>query len=349
VHLLLAVIALGCSALCKAADNPASANPTAAARPFIGVLLPLEDPDFARPAAAVQQGCQAALALANGNPALEVLRSDATPARILSEYEAAVKRGAGAIVGPMIRSGVSALASSGVVSVPTLALSVPEGSGGLPAKMEVIGLSIESESRSVARAAHAERLRTAVVVQAPGALAARAARAFADQWMALGGWISDAQPIGPRVDLKQLQLRISRSQADLVFLAADAEHARMVLPYLSIQVFATSQVNDGRTDSRANFELEGVRFVDVPWLLQPDHPAVMIYPRIESLGAELQRFYALGIDACRAASERLRRNGPFTLDGVTGRLVLKEGSQAEREPVQAIFRAGVAVTFEPTQ
>lgn len=347
MYLLLAVIGLGSCALCKAADDPASAP--AAARPFIGLLLPLEDPDFARPAAALQQGCQAALALANGTPALEVLRADATPARILSEYKAAVKRGAGAIVGPMIRSGVSALASSGLVSVPTIALNAPEGAGELPAKMEVIGLSIETESRAVARAARAEGLRDAIVVQAPGALATRAARAFADQWMALGGWISDTQAIGPGVDLRRLQQRMSRSHADLVFLAADAEHARMVLPYLGIRVFSISQVNDSHTDSRANFELNGVRFVDVPWLLQPDHPAVMIYPRVASLSVELQRFYALGIDACRVATERLRRHESFTLDGVTGRLMLKQGSQAEREPVQAMFRNGVAVALEPAQ
>lgn len=349
MSLLLGVIALGCCALCKAADDPASAIPTAAAKPFIGLLLPLDDPDFARPAAAVLQGCQAAHAPTDGDPALVVLRSDATPARILSEYAAAVKRGASAIVGPMIRSGVSALAGSGAVSVPTLALSAPEGAGELPAKMEVIGLSIESESRAVARAAHAEGLRDAVVLQAQGALATRAARAFADLWMALGGRISDVQAIGPRVDLTRLQQRLSRSPADLVFLAADAEHARMVLPYLGIPAFSTSQVNDGRTDAGANFELNGVRFVDVPWLLQPDHAAVMIYPRMASLSAELQRFYALGIDACRAASERLRRRGPFSLDGVTGRLVLKEGNQAEREPVQAVFRDGAAAALEPTR
>lgn len=331
--------------MCKAADREASAPP----RPFVALLLPLEDPDFARPAAAVQQGCAVALAMTNSHPPLEVLRADETPARILSQYEAAIKRGAGAIVGPMTRRATSALAASGKVSVPTIALNAPESGDALPAKMEVVSLSVESEARAVARAARAEGLREAMVVQAPGALAERAARAFASQWLALKGAISDAQPIGPKTDLAALRQRLSRSRAEFVFLAADAELARLARPYLNIRVFATSQVNDGSAQGRANVDLDGVRFVDMPWLLEPDHPAVMIYPRVETLAPELQRFYALGIDACRIANERLHARAPRTLDGVTGRLALKAGGPAEREPVQAVFRDGAPVALEPSR
>ena len=54
----------------------------------------------------------------------------------------------------------------------------------------------------------------------------------------------------------------------------------------------------------AGVDLADVRFVDMPWLLQPDHPAVMVYPRPDCARADdLERFYALGIDAFRVAQE----------------------------------------------
>ena len=331
--------------MCKAADNTAST--AARAAPFIGLLLPLGNAEFASQAKAVAQGCEAALALIPERPALKVLASDATPARVLSEYRAAVADRAAVIVGPMTRSGVSALVSSASVDVPTLALNAPEQAGKLPPLMETMGLTIEPEARAVARAAFAQGLRDAVIFEERGAFATRSARAFTSQWLELGGWVSAAEPIAADTDLKLLAERMARSQADLVFLAADADHARLVIPYAVKPVFATSQINDGRTDAGANIELNGVRFVDMPWLLQPDHPAVMIYPRESSLSIELQRFYALGIDACRAANERLRDSGPLHLDGVIGDLLLRAGRPAERNPMQAVFRDGVAVALEP--
>ena len=45
--------------------------------------------------------------------------------------------------------------------------------------------------------------------------------------------------------------RMARSQADLVFLAADADYARLVIPYAAKPVFTTSQINDGRADAGA--------------------------------------------------------------------------------------------------
>jgi outer membrane PBP1 activator LpoA protein len=113
-----------------------------------------------------------------------------------------------------------------------------------------------------------------------------------------------------------------------------------------MQVFATSQVNDGKTGKLVNSDLNGIRFVDMPWLVQPDHAAVMVYPRLEGFSTELQRFYALGIDSCRIASDLLAGQQRIALDGVTGRISYRGGSALQREPVQAVFRDGVGVSAE---
>ena len=343
---ILAVAVLAPAALCKAAEVPARAEPRAAPGPLVALLLPLDSPDFARPADALLQGCKAAFSLTRNMPVLEVQSTDGAGARVVAQYEAAAGRGAAVIVGPMTRSAVSVLAGSGRISVPTLALNSPEGA--MPPNMYAFGLSIESEARQVARAAFAENLRKAVVVRTATPLAQRASRAFADEWYALGGDASDLQEFGEHTDLAGLRNRMSRSAADLVFLAADPVQARAVRPYLNSQipVFTTSQINSGQADALGNVDLDGVRFVEMPWLAQPDNLTAMVFPHADSLPSELQRFYAFGIDACRIANELLNRQVRVSLEGVTGNLSLNRDGTIEREGIQSVFRDGSVVALE---
>ena len=341
-----ALLALLSPALCAAVDDPASRPP--GARPFIGLLLPLNAPEFSRASEAVRLGCQAALAFAENRQSLQVARTDAQPESILAEYQAAVQRGAAVIVGPLTRSGVTALAQTGRVSVVTLALNAADGDAPLPSRLYTFGLSAETEARAVARMAFARGLREGAVVQASNLLAKRLSRAFADEWFSLGGRISDVREFGARADLVDLRRGLADSQAQFIFLAAEADQARTVRPYLNnqLQVFATSQVNDGKNDPLVNSDLNGIRFVDMPWLVQPDHAAVMVYPRLEGLSTELQRFYALGIDSCRIAGELIGGQQTINLDGVTGRISYRGGNTLQREPIQAVFRDGVGVSIE---
>jgi outer membrane PBP1 activator LpoA protein len=345
-QICFALLALLSPALCAAADDPASQP--GSEKPFIGLLLPLNAPEFAPAAEAVRLGCQAALRFSDNRQPLQVVRTDAKAESVLAEYDAAVQRGAAVIVGPLTRSGVTALASAGRISVTTLTLNVADGDMPLPPRLYTFGLSVEPEARLVARIAFARGLRDAVVVQAATFLARRVSRAFADEWFALGGRIGDVREFAPQTSLVELRQHLADSEAHMVFLSADAEQARRVRPYLSnkMSVFATSQVNDGKTGPLVNSDLNGIRFVDMPWIVQPDHAAVMIYPRLEGFSTELQRLYALGIDSCRIAADLLAGHQRINLDGVTGRILLRGGNALQREPVQAVFRDGVGVSVE---
>src|SRR2546422_7226810 len=341
-----ALLALLTPALCAAVDDPASRPPVA--RLLMVLLPPLNAPVFPGGAGAGGWGRQAPLFSGNNRQSLQVARTDAQPENILAEYEAAVQRGAAVIVGPLTRSGVTALAQAGRVSVVTLALNVTDGDSPLPPRLYTFGLSAETEARAVARTAFARGLREGAVVQASNLLAKRLSRAFADEWFALGGRISDVREFGARADLVDLRRGLADSQAQFIFLAAEADQARTVRPYLNnqLQVFATSQVNDGKNESLVNADLNGVRFVDMPWLVQPDHAAVMVYPRLEGLSTELQRFYALGIDSCRIAGELIGGQQTINLDGVTGRISYRGGNKLQPEPIQAGIRGGVGVPLE---
>jgi outer membrane PBP1 activator LpoA protein len=81
--------------------------------------------------------------------------------------------------------------------------------------------------------------------------------------------------------------------------------------------------------------------MDMPWLLQPDHPAVMIYQRRElQADLDLERLYALGIDAFRIALVLLAGKAEAALDGVTGRLTLGGDRQFTRGLTTAQFSDG---------
>src|SRR4030065_47038 len=130
-------------------------------------------------------------------------------------------------------------------------------------------------------------------------LARRLQFAFEEAWQDLGGTI-----------LRQIEFNndpavladITGLPDTMIFLAADAEKARLIRPYLLNQmpIYATSRIFLGNNETLINYDLNGVRFVDMPWLLQADHPAVMVYPRADPpLPVDHERFYALGIDAFR--------------------------------------------------
>lgn len=334
----------GWPALCVAANDTASTEPEISG-PFLALILPVDSADFAGPANAVAAGCRSALQAVDALLPMQLGRTDAVTANVVSAYLRAIERGAAVIVGPMTRDAVTALTRQPAPSVPTLALNVPEANATLPERFYSFGLSVEAEARLIARKGAGARFKRAVVVQARSALSRRISQAFANEWLSSGGSIVGIEDLAHDMHLPSLRQRLLQSRADLVFLSADAADARFVRPYLPRQlpVYATSLVHNGRADVLANADLEGIRLFEMPWLVQRDHPAVMVYPRPESLEDEFQRFYALGIDACRVALLLASRQEPIDLDGVTGHIRLRPEGLVEREPVAAVFRGGAVV------
>jgi outer membrane PBP1 activator LpoA protein len=119
-----------------------------------------------------------------------------------------------------------------------------------------------------------------------------------------------------------------------------------------LPIYGTSSLNPGSGSNSPTQELDGVRLLDLPWQLQRDHPAVMVYPRPVQAGerkpgaADMERLYALGIDAYRVAREISRHPvARFHLDGVTGRLTISFGqgeASFERQEQPARYQNGVA-------
>lgn len=313
--------------------------------PFIALLLPLDSADFRAPAEAFVRGFETAAQQRALSIPVEVHATDANPENIDSAYAQVQQEGATVVVGPMTRNGVSAIAGSGLVMVPTLTLNQPEANVALPPNLYAFGLATESEARIVAQQAFQQGLRRMAVVGTPGAFSRRVADAFVQAWQTLGGTATVVLEVPPDANLAQMRTMLSQRNPDGVFLAAQYQDARMIRPYLPSQmpVYATSQINPLPPDPVGSVDLNGVRFVDMPWLLTPDDPlnsAFSSYPRPEGMQGDLLRFYALGIDAEMIAAKLAERSQPIDFDGLTGHITVLSDGTVERRPLPATFQAG---------
>lgn len=259
----------------------------------------------------------------------------------------------------------------------------------LPQQMLAMGLSIEEEARQVAQWAAAEHPgASALILTTSTPWQRRIAAAFAAHWQQLGQQVQLVELNAPNSylsdpDLVQLRARLQQEPPGLLFSAMGPDQTRQLrgalvsgllhesnevpistaegLPadpltppaptgFAALPLYGTSALNAGGGMNSPTNELDGVRLLDLPWQVQRDHPAVMVYPHPVQAGtADMERLYALGIDAYRVAREisRLSASQPgsrFHIDGVTGRLTVDFGqgpARFERIEQPAVFKSGV--------
>ncbi len=312
-----------------------AAEPAAATVPHIALLLPLNSPTLGAAAATVLQGISAAGSI-QAFP-LQIYSDFDEAGSVLIAYKKAIANGAVGVIGPLTRSGISQLAREPSIAVPTLALNIIEGSAN--SQLYFFGLAVEREAKQIANLAKKQGMKQAIVISANEPLARRLQFAFEEQWISSGGKV--LREIDFSGDTAALA-DIPASADNMVFIATDAEQTRTLRPYLPVNlpVYATSQLYTGNKDTLLNFDLNGIRFVDMPWLMQTDAP----YPRASPpLTTNMERLYALGIDAWRLINMLIRdhRTTAEPMNGVTGKITLV-GQTFEREALPSLFVQGRA-------
>jgi len=307
---------------------PASSPALKRGKPRIVMLLPTLSPSLGNAASVVQAGVEAA---AKVDDAAELSLVATHDDDVSAQYRAALSRGAQVVIGPLTREAIAELAPR--IAVPTLALNTLEPAAGVNSRLLGLSLSVESEARQVARLMREDGRARPLMLVSNDAIGHRMARAFASEWERLAH--------NPPLQLEWGAAPLPADQigqADAVFLAlgpSQAASLKVLLPP-ELAAYATSQINERKPDAR----LRGVRFIDMPWLLMPGHPAVSRYPRPETaMTAQTERLYALGVDAYRVALALAVKMPPvgWQLNGVTGDLKLMRDRQFERElPVSSI-------------
>lgn len=359
------VYGLCATAMANTTGNPAGESDAAdAARTIrISLLLPAQSETFGAAAQALRAGFMAAFEREPAGIEVNVVESAEGAQNVLQAFRQAQASG-DIVVGPLARADVAAVAALGKLDKPTLTLAQPEAQGDadvpLPPGMLAIGLSIEDEARQAASWAGGKKRGKAFAISAGAAWQRRAARAFALQWQERG---QDAQLIdiansGGYLNANGLALLKKRLQEErpvLLFLGLDATQAQQLQSVVGQGqlIYGTSQVNPwsaaGWIGAEKRPEMNGVRLLDMPWQIQSDHPAAMVYPRWvtpsdQRTNPDLERLYALGIDAYRVAREIAARRSNFELDGVTGRLTVKFGPDAyqfRRSMQPAVYQGGM--------
>ncbi|MDD2929936.1 MAG: penicillin-binding protein activator [Sideroxydans sp.] len=311
----------------------------------IALILPLRSPVYGRAAEAVQLGFLSAAEEQPNELPVRIYSANDEKFEVAELYRQALAQGALAVAGPLTRNGVAALAENTALPVPTLALNLLETER--TDQLYFFGLPPESEARQAARWAASNGLLTATVVRTGSTLSKRLAQAFEEEWQRTGGFLWPE--IVYEGDPSEIRL-LGGEAGSMVFLASEPDQARMIRPYIfsDIPVYATSQIFTGNGNNLVNYDLAEIRFFDMPWVIQPDHPAVMVYPRVEPpYPLDMERLYALGVDAYRMLQVLYHHNtaNALPLDGVTGKLTLA-GNQVKREGVKSILRNGQGMTME---
>jgi len=296
----------------------------------IALLLPLSG-RFAGASGAIRDGFFSAYYNEDANfsrPRVSLYDTNTDDIKVL--YDRAVAEGADFIVGPLEKSKVSELAQH-TLSVPTLALNYVDTditTNASNLNFYQFGLSLEDEAKQVANYAIAQDLKYALVIADKSDWSARTAQSFIDQWQRKGGVIVGkreyAKDANYSDEIKTL-LNISNSQSrstqlkrlfgktfefeprrrndiDMIFLVARSREGRQIKPILAfhyagdVPVYATSQLYSSVDDTTKTRDLNGIKIVTLPWVINDSTEKQSIQEHIR-VSAGFERLYALGIDA----------------------------------------------------
>ncbi len=300
---------------------------------FVAVVLPAgsKSKAFRLASESIKAGLSAAARVhgSNNTYPLRVFDVGEGEQESLDAFIEAQSQGAVAVVGPLTRSAVNYLADSATLSIPVLALNNFDEGTLRRHNLYSFGLSIEAEVQQLVRLMRSQQIVAPAVVKAEGPLSQRMQLAFVDAWHSETG----REPVVINVhDARQqaAELKSALRDIDAVFFAADGRRASLIRPYLPADclLYATSQIVSGRS---VPFDLNGVRYLEMPWLINPDAPEYAAYARKRAPTSDEERLFAVGVDAWWLAQLLARAEAFEAVDGVSGMLRPGEDGVISRE------------------
>jgi len=338
----------------------------------LALILPLSGP-FASTAEAVRDGFLAAYLKSGGRVPVRLYDSGTGNESSLNAYQQAVREGAGFIVGPLRKESIAAIAAQGQMHVPVLALNYLDETARVPANFFQFGLAPEDEARAIAEQAVSLGNKRAIALVPQTEWGERVLAALDKRLRELGGSVLKAARYKPGTvdysdviqDLLNLQASQGRHNAltntigsksefeshrrgdiDFIFMASRASEGHMIWPQLrfyratGLPVYATSLIYNGTADS----ELNGVRFCDMPLMLQADSNWAGVRSDAGDLPAikNQPRLFALGYDAYNLVN--LMQSGKMqtgvVIPSASGGLLMKSNGAITRTLGCAQFRDG---------
>jgi hypothetical protein len=342
----------------------------------IALLLPQDGP-LASVGKALREGFMAAhyQAQQSGQKPPSIEFYDSSHLTSLDDfYRKAQADGVQLVVGPLEKPLVKQLSARPQLPITTLALNYSEGEQA-PPQLFQFGLAAEDEAREVSRRARADGLHRAAAMVPKGEWGDRVLKAFRQDWEANGGTVIGVEHVDQPVALAQqiadlFQLRQSEGRAknlqatvgsqvaaqpsrrqdiEFIFLASTPLQAQQIKPTLNFQyagdvpVYATSHVFSASGDQNQYNDMNGVRFCETPWLLDPNDPLrKQVTAQWPQAGGSLGRLYAMGVDAYRLAPRlgQLKALPDSRIEGLSGSLSMSQTQRVQRQLPWAEFVSG---------
>jgi len=320
----------------------------------IALLLPAPTDKFGEPATAIKNGLLAAAKVKQKYQPPEIIVYNINADNVLAEYKKAVDAGAEVVIGPLLKSNIGILAAE-KLTVPTLALNhVAEI--GITKNLYQLGLSPEDETLEVVKRVWADGHRSAIILTPDGSWGEGLLNVFSSEWEKLGGQLV-THVYGQDFEYSMRRKLDTFKKVDMVFMVAP-QHARKFVPLIvselgnKVPIYSIARVYSGTPNPELDNNLNGVIFVDIPWVLQPDANAAKMQADLaQSQPEEIKKFnrlYALGVDAYNIGVQ-LKHLEKQQWQGQTGQLHLDENGIIHRKQLPwAHFVNGLPLSLDKT-
>lgn len=282
----------------------------------------------------------------------------------------ATSEGYNLIVGPLLKSEVQAIAQMNA-PVNVLALNELDANQLQPrANLCYFSLSPEDEAKNAANQMRLDGKQMPLVLVPASPFGDRIAKAFAEEWQAKGGGTALMQTFGSTASLKE---SINRGQGirmtgtpisidtqgmaptsggvDAVYIVATRDELTLVKPMIDMAIssrqrpalYASSRSNQGNSNADYRFEMEGVKFSEVPLLAGANNNLRKQAQGKVNNDYSLFRLYAMGIDAWSLANnyDNLQQHSDqFRVNGASGTLSVHDNCVIYRELPWLQFKQG---------
>ncbi len=306
-------------------------------------------------------------------------------------FQRAVADGSDLVIGPLDKNDLALLVDSGTLTTPTLALNYMDSNDSrFSDNLFQLGLSPEDEARQAAKRIWADGYSQLGVIYPDTPWGQRVANAFISEWEKNGSRIVATQsyddngqdfstPIArmlkaaesnaPAIDVKKTTAPAEKEKdseakppigVDAIFMPGYPRQLRQLRPQLrfhdagEIPIYATSQAFTGKPNRMMDSDLNGIRFCDMPWILDTDNGNRKLRRSIKKNFAvvpdsQINRLYALGVDAYNVipALASLQSQSYERYDGETGTLMMDDSGRLHRQLSWAVFERGVPRLLPP--
>jgi len=180
----------------------------------------------------------------------------------------------------------------------------------------------------VAARAWVDGHRTALLLVPEGQFGERVLEAFIIAWEEQGGEVVSQHRYGNNFKTSISKVLRGVKEVDMAFMLAFPQVARKIRPLFKsklsdLPIYSTSHLYNGTLNPKRDAKLNGVKFVDMSWILAPDENGQEWQSSLQKSWPKefkkYKRLFALGIDAYTLLS-KLQQLSQLEWQGQTGYL-----------------------------